>query len=201
MAWDTIPSSEDLDKVKSALTRNGIEVFIVDSREEAKAKVFEIIPQGSRVMTATSQTAEELGVTREIDESGKYDSARKSITLENDELERKKKRRSNAPDYVVGSVHAVTHDGEVLIASNSGSQIPLYSYTAARVVWIVGAQKIVENLDAGMRRIYEHSLLLEDRRVRQHRDEGSEVNKILIVKKEKIQGRIKMIIVKVVIGF
>lgn len=201
MAWETIASDEDIAKVKDALTRNGIEVFIVESREEAKAKVFEIIPRGSRVMTATSQTAEELGLIAEIDESGNYDSARKFITSENDETVRQKIRRSNAPDHVVGSVHAVTHDGEVLVASNSGSQIPLYSYTAKHVIWVVGAQKVVENFDDGMRRIYEHSLLLEDRRVRQHREEGSEVNKILVIKKEKIPGRIKMVIVKDVIGF
>jgi len=38
------------------------------------------------------------------------------------------KRLGSAPEWVIGSIQALTEDGKVLMASNSGSQIPAYVY-------------------------------------------------------------------------
>ncbi len=99
-------------------------------------------------------------------------------------------------------MHAVTEDGKVLIASNSGSQLPAYAYGSGHVIWVVGAQKIVKNLDEGIKRIYEHSLPLESERARKaYGVPGSAVNKLLIINKEIIPGRITMILTKEKLGF
>jgi L-lactate utilization protein LutC len=104
------------------------------------------------------------------------------------------------PEYVLGSVHAVTEDGSVLIASMSGSQLAPYAAAAAKVIWVVGAQKVVKDFDEAMRRIEEYAFPLEDQRVLQY-GIHSGINKVLIVNKEIVPGRITMIIVKEELGF
>jgi hypothetical protein len=105
------------------------------------------------------------------------------------------------PEYMVGSVHAVTEDGTVVIASNTGSQLAGYVASAAHVVWVVGVQKIVPNLDEAIKRIYEYTLPLEDERVLQAYGINSNVSKLLIVHKEVMPGRTTMILVKENLGF
>ena len=106
-----------------------------------------------------------------------------------------------APEWVVGSVHAVTEEGAVLIASASGSQLPAYAFGSSHVIWVVGAQKLVKNFDEGIKRLYEYSFPLEDERARKVYGMGSGVNKILVINKEWMEGRITMIIVKEKLGF
>ena len=95
----------------------------------------------------------------------------------------------------------MTEDGKILVASKTGSQMAAYVYGASHVIFVAGAQKIVKDLDEGIRRIYEHSLPLEEKRAMKAYDVGSEVNKMLIINKEIQKGRIKMILVNEVLGF
>ena len=106
-----------------------------------------------------------------------------------------------APDYAAGSVHAVTENGQVLIASNTGSQLGPYASGAGNVIWVVGSQKLVRDLDEGLERIYEYCVPLEEEHMRQLYNTSTSVNKILIVNKEFRPGRITMIIVKDNLGF
>src|SRR5260221_3452578 len=135
-----------------------------------------------------SYTLDAIGVTQEINESGKYKSVRKEFE-KIDETE--KRHLGAAPDWTIGSVHAVTEDGKVLIASNTGSQLPAYVYGANHVIWVVGAQKIVKDFDEGLKRIYEHTLPLESERAHKaYGVEGSFVSKILVINKEIKPDRI-----------
>jgi hypothetical protein len=102
---------------------------------------------------------------------------------------------------MVGSVHAVTEDGQVIIASFGGSQLPGYAAGAGHVVWVVGAQKIVPTLEDGFKRIREYSYPLEDERLLQSLGVNSAINKLLIVSGEVRPGRTTMIIVKEKLGF
>ena len=116
-----------------------------------------------------------------------------------------RKQVGSAMSYAVGSVHAITNDGHVVIASGSGSQIPGYAYGASHVVWIASANKIVSNVQMGLKRIYEHILPLEDARMKKvyGPESGSSPRKILIFNAESdyAKGRTKLIIVKEPLGF
>ena len=106
------------------------------------------------------------------------------------------------PDWTIGSVHAVTEEGQVLIASNTGSQLPAYAYGSSHVIWVVGTQKIVKNIDQGIKRVYEHSLPLESERAKKaYGVPGSFVSKILIVNKEISPGRVVIIFINEKLGF
>lgn len=196
--WDQLASDESIEKTVSSLKANGIEAIVVGSKEEAKRKVLEIVPEGAEIMNMTSRTADEISISEEIADSGKFNSARKMFGS----IDKKEQRRLGAaPDWVIGSVHAVTEDGKVIVASATGSQLPAYAYGSNRVIWVVGTQKIVKNLEDGMKRVYEYTFPLEDERARIAYGMGSGVNKLLVFNKEFTPGRITMILVKEKLGF
>lgn len=202
MVWNNIASEEELERTSKSLESRGIEVIIANSREDAKRKVMSLIPKGAEVMAVSSVTLDETGISSEI-ENGDYVSVKKAVMSLNDDAQRAEARRkSSHSEYVVGSVHAVTQDGQVLVASGSGSQLPFYTYSSKHVIWVVGTQKIVRNLDDAMKRLYEYILPLESERIRKVYPSmsGSSVNKVLIFEKER-PGRIKLVFVKERLGF
>ncbi len=200
--WNQLASESSIEKAVSSLKVNGIEAVVVENGENAKKKILEIIPEGSEVMNMTSVTLDAIGVSREITESGRFKPVRnKLISMDSKTQGLEMKKLGSAPEWVVGSVHAVTEDGKVLVASASGSQLPAYAYGASKVVWVAGTQKIVKNMEEGIKRIYEHSLPLEDQRARKAYGIGSSVNKILIFNKEFVPERVILILVKEELGF
>ncbi len=206
MKWDTLASDESLEKTIAALKENGIESIIVDSKEQAKEKVLEFIPKKSEVMTMTSITLETVGLTDALNESGEYDSVKqKLMKLDRNTQAREMRKIGAAPEYAVGSVHAVTEDGKVVIASNTGSQLPAYVYGSAHVIWVVGTQKIVKNLDDATKRIYDYVLPLETQRARKAYNLpdtfNSAVSKMLIINKEIAPKRLMIVFVKETLGF
>jgi L-lactate utilization protein LutC len=190
-----------IEKTIAALKTNGIDSVVVESSELAKQKVLELIPEGAEVMTMTSKTLEETELDQVLNDTEKYNPIRQKLMDKNVDP-REKKRLGSAPDYTVGSVHAVTEDGHVLIASNTGSQLASYVYGADHVIWIVGTQKIVKDFDEGLKRLYEYTLPLESERAHQaYGVPGSFISKLVVVNKEITPGRITLIFINKKLGF
>ena len=195
-------SRERLTKVAEALEKNNIAAFVVPSRDAARAKVHELVPKGAEVFTATSRTLDELGIAAELNEAGHHNAVRpKLLKMDRNTQHHEMRELGARPAYVVGSAHAVTDDGVVMIASMSGSQLGPYASGSGHVIWVVGAQKIVKNVEEGLQRIEEYSLPLEDERMRRVYGIGSAIGKILIVKREAMPGRSTLILLDDVIGF
>ena len=128
------------------------------------------IPAGAEVHIALSETMRELGITSEIDESGRYDSIRSRLSaLDRETQGREMRKLGAAPDYIVGSAHAVTDDGEIVVGSGSGSQLGAYAYAGGNVILVIGHQKLVHDLDEGLRRLREYSLPREFARMQERR--------------------------------
>lgn len=202
--FKTPVTQEIVHKTIDALQENNISAEYVQSGEEAKKKILEMIPKGAEVMTMSSLTLQTIGVTDVINDSGDYDSVKNKLSAMNRETQsREMQKLGSAPEWAVGSVHAVTQDGKVLIASNTGSQLPAYVYGSAHVIWVVGAQKIVKDLDEGMKRIYDYVLPLESVRLNKQYniDTGSFVSKLLIVNREFSLQRVHIIFVNEELGF
>jgi hypothetical protein len=198
--YAALASDPQIDRTLKALEAHGIHALLAQNGSEAKQFVFENIPDGAEVFTATSRTLDTLGIPEEINQ--RYDSVRfKLASMDSKTQMREMVKLGATPEYMVGSVHAVTEDGTVVIASNTGSQLAGYVASAAHVVWVVGVQKIVPNLDEAIKRIYEYTLPLEDERVLQAYGINSNVSKLLIVHKEVMPGRTTMILVKENLGF
>src|SRR5215216_6027961 len=177
-----VANNEQIERAAQALEANNIHTLIAENGEEAKRLFFELIPDGSEIFLGASVTLETLGIKDEIDKSGRFDALRAKMFAMNRETQGREIRKlGGAPDYAAGSVHAVTEDGQVLIASNTGSQLGPYASGAGKVIWVVGAQKIVRDLEEGFRRIYEYDLPLETEHMRQLYNAPTNVNKVLIV--------------------
>lgn len=197
-----VANRETLERTVEALVKNGIMAEIVGSGDEARGRVSELLPAGSEVMNMNSRTLDTIGVAQELLESDRYRAVRnefKRLDEQKDALVRQ--RLGAAPEWAIGSVHAVTEDGQVMIASNTGSQLSAYAYGALHVIWVVGGQKIVRNQDEGFKRIYEYSWPLENERAMQAYGQGSNVSKVLIVNKEVQPDRIHLILVQEKLGF
>ena len=164
--------------------------------------VLDLIPEGSTVHHGASQTLDVTGITQELDTSGRYEPIGPRIrsmdrATQGDEI----RRLTAAPDVMLGSVHAVTETGSLLAASMGGSQLGPYAGGAGRVILVVGTQKIVADLEEGLRRIDEYALPLEDARAMAAYGIHSAVNKVLIINREIVPGRITVVLVDEALGF
>jgi hypothetical protein len=104
------------------------------------------------------------------------------------------------PEFALGSVHAITRDGTLVIASALGSQFASYAFGATKVIFVVGAQKLVPDLAVAHERIYEHCLKLEDGRALEAYGKTSRVGKILEIHQED-PGRIHVVLIRCRVGF
>jgi len=200
--FTTLPDEPMIASVVTALEEHGFSVEVVDDLDAARQAVLARIPHGSSVMTNTSVTLAETGIADAINgEGSSYDSARnKMFALDFATQAQQMKAIGGQPDYALGSVHAVTRDGTLVIASASGSQLASYAWGAANVIFVVGAQKLVPTLEAAHERIYQHSLVLEDARAIAAYGQHSSVGKILEIHQE-LPGRIHIVLIRQVAGF
>ena len=199
--FTTLPGERALAQTVVALEEHGFKVEIVDDLDAARKAVLARIPQGSSVMTNTSVTLDDTGIADAVNNGGPYESARnKMLALDFATQAQQMKAIGGQPDYALGSVHAVTADGTLVIASASGSQLASYAWGAANVIFVVGAQKLVPNLAAAHERIYRHSLPLEDARAQAAYGQHSQVGKILEIHTE-LPGRIHIVLIRQPVGF
>jgi hypothetical protein len=188
--------------VLAALGRNGIGASVVDTGEEACRLVLDRLPDGTEVFTSTSTTLDTIGLTDAINQSPRFRALQPRLReMDRETQAREIRRLRSAPDVVVGSVHAITEDGQLLVASASGSQLGPYAWGAGAVIWLAGTQKLVADLDEGMRRIEEYCYPLEDRRSRKVYGEPSSIRKVLIINREDRPGRMSVILVRQQLGF
>jgi hypothetical protein len=199
--FTTLPDEQTLAATVVALEEHGFSVEVVDDLGAAREAVLARIPDGASVMTNTSVTLQETGIAEAIDDDGPYESARnKMMALDFATQLAEMKAIAGQPDYALGSVHAVTHEGTLVIASASGSQLASYAWGAANVIFVVGAQKLVPSLEAAHERIVERSLPLEDARAYAAYGQNSRVGKILEIHQED-PGRIHVVVIRQSVGF
>src|SRR6266851_2178296 len=199
--FTTLPDEHTLQATVVALEEHGFSVEVVGDLDAARQAVLARIPEGSSVMTNTSVTLAETGIADTINDGVLYESARnKMFALDFATQAQQMKAIGGQPDYALGSVHAITRDGTLVIASASGSQLASYAWGAANVIFVVGAQKLVPTLAAAHERISQHSLPLEDARAQAAYGQHSQVGKILEIHQE-LPGRIHVVLIRQPVGF
>lgn len=205
-SWNTLPSREIVEKTAAALKANGFDVVIVANGEEAKKKALEFIPAKAEVFTMSSVTVDSIGLSAALNDSGNYSSVRNSLGAMNGATQGREMRKLGAgPDVSVGSVHAVTESGTLLIASLTGSQLPAYAYGAGTAIFVVSTKKIVPTLDDAWKRLHEHVLPQESKRARKAYGLPESFNsfpsKVLVFNREVQPGRVKIILMNEDAGF
>jgi acyl-CoA hydrolase len=197
-----LASEEQIAKTVQALEAHGIRAVVFETGEEARNYVLDLIPSGAEVYNSPSRTLELIGLAEDIEHPARFQSVRARLHSLDRVTQRNEMRKLGAsPDVLVGSVHALTEQGEIMIASAVGSQLGPAASGAGMVIWVVGTQKLVRTLEDGFRRIREHSLPLESERTQRVYGQASAINKLLIVNGEAHPGRITVVLVKQNLGF
>jgi hypothetical protein len=196
------PASEaTLTAVADRLRERNFEVVIVDTAADAKAAALQRIPDGAEVHSGKSKTLEDTGIFQELMESGRYDFIRqRTLKMDRRTQMREITKLSATPEYMLGSVQAVTEAGQLVAASATGSQLGPYASGAGKLILVVGSQKIVPDLDAGLRRITEHVQPWEDARLREQMGVGTKLARILIIERDFYPGRTTVILTREPVG-
>jgi L-lactate utilization protein LutC len=202
--WVELADQDILKRTGESLAERGFHVEFLNNKEEAMERLKNLISPGAEVMTGSSTTLKEIGFIDFLSSGNhQWNNLKEKIVSEKDPKKQVELRKKSViSEYFLGSVHAITQSGQVVIASATGSQLSSYVYASNNVIWVVGTQKIVPNLEEGLRRIREYVFPLEDQRMKQAGYKGSTIAKILIFEKETLPFRkITLIFVKEKLGF
>ncbi len=194
-------AEDPLERLAETLRSHNIEAVIVDTGDQAREAVLRLIPQGARVHSGKSKTLADIGLFAELMESGRYDALRGQLAKMDRTTQGTEMRAISAtPDFMLGSVAAVTEDGALVSVSATGSQLAGYVYGAARVILVVGSQKIVPNLEAAMTRIREVALPYENAQVQGMLGVDTAIEKVLLIYGEWRAGRTTVVLVRETVG-
>jgi acyl-CoA hydrolase len=196
------PATADaLERTAAALAAHGFTVEILDDAAAARARVTELVPEGASVFTGASETLRLSGIEEDLN-GERYDAIRaRALAMDRATQQDEIRRLIASPDVAVASVTAVTETGSLVIASASGSQLPGFAGGAARAILVIGAQKVVPDLETALRRLEEHALPLENVRAQQVYGQPSAVNRLLILNAEYQPGRGTVLLLREAIGF
>ena len=205
MNYENLASQNTVNKTAAALKEKGYRVYSVNKAAEALKKIREIIPEGSSVMNGSSVTLEQIGYIDYLkSEKHPFNDLHKKVTVENDPDRRSKLRKEAAlSEFYLGSVHALTENGDFIVASNTGSQLPHIVYTSKNLIFVVSVKKIVSDISSGMKRLEEHVFPLEIKHMKELYNIETNISKIVIFKKEHplLKRKIHFILVNENLGF
>jgi hypothetical protein len=205
MNYNTVSNADVLKRTEKALTENGFLPEIVSSKAEALERIKEIIPVEASVMNGSSRTLEEIGFVDYLKEDKHgWNNLHAAVVAEKDPAKKALLRRQSVlSDYYLGSVHALTEKGDMLIASATGSQLPHLVYTSPNIILVVGAQKITPDLETAMDRLNTYVFPLEDAHMKEIGMSGSALAKFLVINKELAftERKFHIIIVQEKLGF
>jgi hypothetical protein len=193
-------SRERLDRAAAALNAKNIQTEILPDGAAAHDAVMALLPEGSEVHVALSETMREIGLTQSVEE-GNYHAIRPQLMKMDRQTQRREMAKlASAPDYMLGSVHAVTEEGDLVIGSGTGSQLGPYANAAGTLILVAGAQKVVRDVEEGLRRLREYSYPMEDARMKASGAPGTILAKTLIMQWD-VPGRTHLFLVGEPIGF
>jgi hypothetical protein len=187
MKYDSLASNDSVQKTMTALTELGYLPEFVASRSEALSRIKDLVPANASVMNGGSRTLEEIGFVQYL-KDGKHgwNNLHETILAEKDPAKQGVLRKQSVlSDFYLGSAHAVSENGDIVIASYSGSQLPHIAFTSQNIVLVVGTQKITPTLNTALTRLDEYVLPLESARMKEIGMGGSFISKLLILKKEQ----------------
>jgi hypothetical protein len=136
----------------TALKKRNIKGIYVSNCDEAREKVLSFIPRGARIGLGGSHTLRDCGIIRTLRE-GDYnliDRYRKGL---NKEEVRKLLIEGLSCDVFLSGTNAITQDGKLVNIDGTGNRVAALLYGSGKVIIVTGVNKIVEDVEAAVRRI------------------------------------------------
>lgn len=201
--WARIPTEDELNDTIKNMKSRGMNVILVENKEEALEKIKKIIQKGASVANGSSTTLNEIGFVEYL-MSGKHGwkNLHEDVLKEKDPAKQADLRRKmDTADYFLGSVNAISKNGELVACDASGSRVGAYPFAAKNLLIVAGIQKVTDNLEEAMKRVREYVFPLENERAKKAYGMGSTLGKWAIIEHEKIPSRTSIILVKEKLGF
>jgi hypothetical protein len=186
-----------------ALAKRGFSPIHVRSGQEARDAVLDLLPEDALVAHGSSTTLQQIGLVDALQNSSRIRYGNAEWLAEDDAAKRTALRKdiSLNADVYLGSVQALTCAGQAVGADQSGSRQAFYTFGPKKVVWVVGVNKLVNDLEAAIARVYEVALPQEDARAKEIGWGGSAVNKLVVYEAEPVTDRITIVLVDEELGF
>ncbi len=203
MDWEKIPDEKEFNEAVDSLTQRGIKVIVVENKEEALEKTKELIPPRVSVANGSSTTLVQIGFVDFLQKGNhEWNNLHEEVLKEKDPAKQADLRRKmTTADFFLGSVNAISKEGELVACDQSGSRVSAYPFAAKNLLLVAGFQKITKSLEDAMKRVREHVFPLEDERAKKVYGSGTALGKWVIIEREKIPNRTTLILVKEKLGF
>ncbi len=203
--FNVLATPETVTATINTLSEHGFLPELLDNGVAAFNRIKELIPAGASVMNGSSRTLTEIGYIDYL-KAGEHgwNNVHESILKETDPVKQAALREQSViSDYYLGSVHALTATGQLLIASGSGSQLPHIVYTSKNLIFVVSTQKIVADLNTAHERLTDYVYPLEDQRMKDANMGGSVITYVLTVNSEPSwkNRKIHILLVNEKLGF
>ena len=114
-----------LERAAAALTAHGFTVEILDGDAAARTRIKDLLPERASVFTGASETLRLSGIDADINTSGRYQAIKpRTLAMDRATAADDIRRLRATPDVAVGSVHAVTETGSLVVASAAEASCP-----------------------------------------------------------------------------
>lgn len=129
-----------------------MEAYFVATKEDVLPLVKELVKEGSTVACGGSLTLKETGVA-ELLRSGYYQFADRTAPGVSVEEKEKIEREAFFADAFFCSANAITEQGELVNVDGTANRVAAIAYGPKSVIVVAGLNKIVKNVEEGIRRV------------------------------------------------
>jgi hypothetical protein len=149
-------------KVIDNLQKRYMNGCYAENREEALSIAMAMIPPGAVVARGDSMSVDQIGLLSEIAKRNQnkiidpFKTDEQGHWLEESERLRMQ-RETYFADVLVAGTNAITLDGKLVNIDGSGNRVSAIVFGPSKVVLIVGANKIVQDVEAGLERIHQYA--------------------------------------------
>jgi len=134
-------------KVIKGLESRNMSGYYAANKEEALAKALELIPKGSTIAMGGAMSAHEIGLVEAI-KGGDYNFIDRDAASD----PRAAMLAAYDADFFLASANAMTEDGIMVNIDGNSNRVSAIAQGPHKVLFIVGMNKICDDLDGAMKR-------------------------------------------------
>lgn len=154
---DSMKKWKNLCKAKAiadVLNKKHFKASYVESIDEAKAKVLEMLEEGASVAIGGSTTLSDMGMVETLRNGNyKFFDRYQNLPFDPDIVEIHKKGLT--ADYLLTGTNAITKNGELVNTDCTGNRVAPMIFGPKNVIVVAGVNKIVDSIDDAFKRIRE----------------------------------------------
>lgn len=190
--------------VKNLRNRH-FDAWYCDTKEDALAKVLELIPEGAKIGWGGVLSAQQIGLFDAL-RSGNYDLLDRDLCKTQEEREQMMKDALFADVFLTGA-NGLSLDGQMVNIDGTGNRVGAIIYGPKKVIVIAGMNKVCDTMEEAVKRAREVAAPLNMMRFMKDtpcaatgkcgdcKAEGCICNQIVITRHCRPVGRIKFVLV------